>query len=102
MQQEQQVSDGAPLGGPSVDRGAARPPVSVVAPSGARARLGDAHLRVVDDDDGPAGPLAEAVPSDQLWRAAIRAAREAAALAADLRRQLAADAAADGGPRAVA
>ncbi|GLC23774.1 hypothetical protein [Roseisolibacter agri] len=30
----------------------------------------------------------EAVPSDQLWRAAIHAAREAAALAADLRRQL--------------
>jgi hypothetical protein len=41
----------------------------------------------------PRPPLgADTVPSEQLWRAAIRAAREAAALAADLRRQLAATA----------
>jgi hypothetical protein len=35
---------------------------------------------------------AEGVPSEQLWRAAIRAAREAAVLAAELRRQIAASA----------
>ena len=38
---------------------------------------------------------AEHVPSDQLWRAAIRAAAEAAALAAELRQQLTAAAKAD-------
>jgi hypothetical protein len=66
---------------------------------------GGTPLRVVLDADGgrePA-PTAETVPSDQLWRAAIRAARDAAALAADLRRQLTKGAAgADDGPRAVA
>lgn len=34
---------------------------------------------------------ADAVPSEQLWRAAIRVTREAAELAADLRRQVAAE-----------
>jgi hypothetical protein len=61
-------------------------------------------LRVVLDADGgrEPSPLAETVPSDQLWRAAIRAAREAAALATELRRQLTSATGADEGPRAVA
>jgi hypothetical protein len=101
--QQQEVTDGAPVNAPvngaPVDRGAARPPADAVA--GGRGILEGAPLRVVPEGV-PAGPLAETVPSDQLWRAAIRAAREAAALAADLRRQLTAGAGSDDGPRAVA
>jgi hypothetical protein len=42
----------------------------------------------------PATPRVEGVPSEQLWRAAILAARQAALAAADLRRALAESAAA--------
>jgi hypothetical protein len=41
----------------------------------------------------PATPRMEGVPSEQLWRAAILAARQAALVAADLRRALAESAA---------
>ena len=101
MQQEQQVSDGASANGPSADRGAVRPSAEAAAGAGGVGSPGGAPLRVVAES-GHVGPLAETVPSDQLWRAAIRAAREAAALAAELRRQLAGGVGPDGGPRAVA
>jgi len=42
----------------------------------------------------PAAPRVEGVPSEQLWRAAILAARQAALAAAELRRALAESAAA--------
>jgi hypothetical protein len=105
MQHEEQVR-GVPSEGPLADVGVTRPsadPQGIVGGVGGTAAV--APLRVVLDDDvrrEPA-PRAETVPSDQLWRAAIRAAREAAALAADLRRQLTnGGAGADDGPRAVA
>ena len=102
MQHEEQVR-GVPSEGPLADVGGSRPSVDSIGIAGSAGGSGAAPLRVVGADVGrePA-PLAETVPSDQLWRAAIRAAREAAALAADLRRQLASGAGVDDGPRAVA
>jgi hypothetical protein len=103
MQHEEQVR-GVPSEGPLADVGAVRPSADVAGITVGASGSGGAALRVVLDADGarePA-PLAETVPSDQLWRAAIRAAREAAALAADLRRQLTSGRGVDDGPRAVA
>ena len=100
MQQEEQVR-GTPPEGPLADAGGSRPSVD---PVGIAVGSGGAPLRVVLDADvrREPSPMAETVPSDQLWRAAIRAAREAAALAADLRRQLTGGSGVDDGPRAVA
>ena len=103
MQHEEQVR-GVPSEGPLADVGGSRPSADSIGIAVGAGGSGGAPLRVVGDADGgrePA-PLAETVPSDQLWRAAIRAAREAAALAADLRRQLTGGSGADDGPRAVA
>lgn len=85
MQHEQQHRGAAPAGGGVVSGlGAQRDPIlgATNGSDGAelpRAAFSDARLAIAS----------ESVPSDQLWRAAIHAAREAAALAADLRRQLA-------------
>ena len=86
MQHEQQHRGDAPAGGGVVGGQSERPD----------AGLGGAGANGSGGLDAPRAPFADArlaissetVPSDQLWRAAIHAAREAAALAADLRRQL--------------
>ena len=104
MQQQEEQVRGAPSEGPLADVGTSRPSVDAVGIGAGVGSSGGAPLRVVLDADGARepSPLTETVPSDQLWRAAIRAAREAAALAADLRRQLTNAPRADEGPRAVA
>ena len=103
MQQEEQVRS-VPLEGPLTEVGIARPSADPMGIAVGVGGSGGVPLRVVLDADGGREPFppAETVPSDQLWRAAIRAARDAAALAADLRRQLTSASGADDGPRAVA
>ncbi|MDF1501542.1 hypothetical protein [Roseisolibacter sp. H3M3-2] len=67
------------------------PPVAAEGARAGGAVVGDALASSVE----PRPPLSsDTVPSEQLWRAAIRAAREAAALTVDLRRQFAPPAAA--------
>jgi hypothetical protein len=84
MQHEQQHRGAAPAGGGVVGGLGAQRDSSPGATNGSdgaeipRAPFNDARLVMAS----------ETVPSDQLWRAAIHAAREAALLAADLRRQL--------------
>lgn len=84
MQHEQQHRGEPPAGGGVVAGQVERPDAGIGGPNGGagldvpRAPFADARLALAS----------EAVPSEQLWRAAIHAAREAAALAADLRRQL--------------
>ena len=84
MQHEQQHRGESPAGGGVVGGQSERPDAGTGGLNGSgeldlpRAPFADARLVLTS----------ETVPSDQLWRAAIHAAREAAALAADLRRQL--------------
>lgn len=83
MQREQQHRGESPAGGGGVGGQAGPLDATVGVTNGSdgaeplRAPFADARLALAS----------ETVPSDQLWRAAIHAAREAAALAADLRRQ---------------
>ncbi|MGZ8378508.1 MAG: hypothetical protein ACXWZS_07660 [Gemmatirosa sp.] len=85
MQQEQQHRGSAPTGG-GVAGGLGGPRDPGL---GAVNGSGDAEVPRAPYSDARLTMASETVPSDQLWRAAIHAAREAAALAADLRRQLA-------------
>ena len=84
MQHEQQHRGESPAGGGVVSGQSERPDAGMGPSNGSggtdalRAPFTDARLAMAS----------ETVPSDQLWRAAIHAAREAAALAADLRREL--------------
>lgn len=89
MQHEQQHRGAAPAGGAVVSGlGAQRDP-GVGTTMGATNGSDGAELPHTPFSDARLAMASETVPSEQLWRAAIHAAREAAALAADLRRQLA-------------
>ena len=84
MQHEQQHRGEPPAGGGVVSGQSERPDAGTMGLNGS----GDADLPRAPFADARVALASETVPSDQLWRAAIHAAREAAALAADLRRQL--------------
>lgn len=81
LEEQYQRSDGRTTSGASEDA-AADAPIPAAAPAPAASM-----------------PRVEGVPSEQLWRAAILAARQAALAAADLRRALA-EAAVASAPRA--
>jgi hypothetical protein len=85
MQHEQQHRGQTPVAGGGVGGpGGERDPSP-----GAKNGNDDAEVPLAPFGDARLAVASETVPSEQLWRAAIHAAREAAALAAELRRQLA-------------